>query len=221
MRWRLVVPVQRAERAKTRLVAPEGVSRPGLARAIAADTLTAVCRALPPRDVLVVTSDPASAALGHDLGARVVPDPGAGLDAAVRAGLEQAQQGEEAHPAGRTTDVGGPEGWAVLLGDLPCLRPDDLLHALDVCARHERAVVPDADGTGTVLLTAVGDPPVPEFGPGSAARHGSTSVVLDLALPRLRRDVDTTGDLREAVALGVGDRTALELATSRPARPSP
>ncbi|WP_202978363.1 hypothetical protein [Serinicoccus chungangensis] len=77
-RWRLVVPVQRAERAKTRLVAPEGVGKVALARAIAADTLDAVCRALTPGDVVVVTSDRAGAALAAGLGARVVDDPGAG-----------------------------------------------------------------------------------------------------------------------------------------------
>jgi 2-phospho-L-lactate guanylyltransferase len=31
---------------------------------------------------------------------------------------------------------------------------------------------------------------------------------LDLALPRLRRDVDTPADLEAALALGVGPRTA-------------
>jgi len=214
-----VVPVQRAERAKTRLVAPEGVSRPGLARAIAADTLTAVCRALPATEVLVVTSDPVGGALARDLGARVVPDPGEGLDAAVRAGLEHAHPRDAARPGAPSADDATP-GWAVLLGDLPCLRPCDLVQAMSACARHERAVVPDADGTGTVLLTSLAGPPVPQFGPGSAARHGSRAAVLDLDLPRLRRDVDTTDDLAAAVALGVGARTSAELAASRPVRPS-
>ena len=212
--WRLVVPVQQAERAKTRLVAPEGVDKVDLARAIAADTLAAVCRALPPADVVVVTSDPVGAALAAGLGARVVPDPGGGLNAAISAGLEVAVEdaGDRADrgstlPAGSGTGAGG-RGVAVLLGDLPCLRPEDLLAALDACARREHAVVPDAEGTGTVLLAARDGAPVPRFGRGSAARHARTAEVLELDLPRLRRDVDTTADLRDAIRLGTGARTA-------------
>ncbi|WP_130014873.1 NTP transferase domain-containing protein [Serinicoccus sediminis] len=219
--WRLVVPVQRAERAKTRLVAPEGVDRVDLARAIAADTLDAVCRALPPADVVVVTSDPVGAELAAGLGARVVGDPGGGLNAAIGAGLEVAAQGgadraprvdragrAPARPAEVAATPDGAWGVGVLLGDLPCLRPEDLLAALDICARHERAVVPDAEGTGTVLLTARDAAPAPLFGRGSAARHARTAEVLGLDLPRLRRDVDTTADLRDAIRLGTGARTA-------------
>ena len=205
-RWRLVVPVQRAERAKTRLVAPEGVGKVALARAIAADTLDAVCRALPPGDVVVVTSDRAGAALAAGLGARVVDDPGGGLNAAVAAGLEAAERS-------RTGGLG------VLLGDLPCLQPADLVTALEACARHERAVVPDADGTGTVLLTSVGGVPEPRFGAGSAARHAATAELLELDLPRLRRDVDTTADLGDAVRLGIGPRTTAALGAEGSPRP--
>jgi 2-phospho-L-lactate/phosphoenolpyruvate guanylyltransferase len=49
----------------------------------------------------------------------------------------------------------------------------------------------------------------PAFGPGSLAAHVRRGAVpLDLDLPRLRRDVDTPADLDEALALGVGPRTA-------------
>ncbi|WP_298750941.1 2-phospho-L-lactate guanylyltransferase [uncultured Serinicoccus sp.] len=216
-RWRLVVPLQRAERAKTRLVAPEGVGRVALARAIAADTLEAVCRALPPGDVVVVTSDPAGAARAAALGARVVEDPGGGLNAAIRAGLVvAAAPGGEVPGAERT----GPHGLGVLLGDLPCLRPADLVAALEACARHPRAVVPDADGSGTVLLTAVDADLSPRFGAGSADRHAATAARLALDLPRLRRDVDTTADLGDAVRLGLGPRTSAALAAAAPPPPS-
>ncbi|WP_298887894.1 2-phospho-L-lactate guanylyltransferase [uncultured Serinicoccus sp.] len=210
-RWRLVVPLQRAERAKTRLVAPEGVGRVALARAIAADTLESVCRALPQGDVVVVTSDEAGAARAAALGARVVDDPGGGLNAAIRAGLQVA-----ATPGGEAVGGTGPPGLAVLLGDLPCLQPADLVAALDVCARHPRAVVPDADGSGTVLLTSVDADLVPRFGAGSAARHARTAARLALDLPRLRRDVDTTADLGDAIRLGLGPRTSAALAAGHP-----
>ena len=62
------------------------------------------------------------------------------------------------------------------------------------CAAHPAALVPDADGTGTVLLTSTTGQPDPQFGPGSAARHGEHAVRLELDLPGLRRDVDTAAD---------------------------
>ncbi|KUG51614.1 hypothetical protein AVL62_09880 [Serinicoccus chungangensis] len=210
-RWRLVVPLQQAERAKTRLVAPEGVDRVALARAIAADTLEAVCRALPPGDVVVVTSDEAGAARAAALCAQVVDDPGGGLNAAIRAGLEVAGD-----PGDGTAGGAGARGLAVLLGDLPCLRPADLVAALDVCAGHPRAVVPDADGSGTVLLTSVDADLEPRFGAGSAARHARTAARLGLDLPRLRRDVDTSADLGDAIHLGLGPRTTAALADAGP-----
>lgn len=202
VRWHVVVPVKEAARAKSRLQAPHPLSRPALARAVAADTLEQVCRALPPAQVLVVTSDPDARAVAEQLGARVVADPGGGLNAAVRAGLQAAvhDEPEEVRP-----------GWAVLLGDLPALRAEDLLVALGRCAAYPSCVVPDADGTGTVLLTSTLGPPVPRFGAGSAARHAEDAEVQELDLPRLRRDVDTATDLAFAVSLGVGPRTAAAL----------
>lgn len=202
--WRLVIPVKDASVAKTRLDPPAPLTRVALARAMARDTLEAVCRALPPPGVVVVTSDPAATRTARALGARVVSDPGAGLNAAVTAGL---------------TATGslppGPTG--VLLGDLPALRPEDLVHALAACADHPVAVVPDAEGTGTVLLT--GGPGValtPRFGQGSAAGHAALpgSVVLPLDLPRLRRDVDDATALAAAARLGLARHTAALWATA-------
>lgn len=212
VRWRLVVPVQESSRAKSRLQPPDALNRVALARAVAADTLDAVCRALPPQDVTVVTADPAAAALAGEHAAGVVPDPGAGLNAAIEAGLAHAAAAARARDG---SSAGGEVvGYAVLLGDLPALRPEDVRDALTRCGAYPAAVVPDADTTGTVLLTALGEPPAPRFGAGSAARHAEGAEVLELDLPRLRRDVDTAGDLATALALGVGPRTAALLAAS-------
>jgi 2-phospho-L-lactate guanylyltransferase len=105
---------------------------------------------------------------------------------------------------------------AVLLGDLPALRPDDLLAALRAAGGHLRAVVPDVEGTGTVLLTARdGASLEPSFGPGSAARHQAAGATrLDLELPHLRTDVDDDRGLAVALALGVGPATAGVLAAA-------
>ncbi len=200
--WQLVLPVKGTDRAKTRLTVAEGVSRPALARAMALDTLAAALACPTVRTVLVVTSDDEVASAARAAGARVEADPGQGLNAAIRRGLA-------------LTD---DEPVAVLLGDLPALRPDDLAEALAACAGLGAAFVPDAEGTGTVLLTA--DRPAdvdPAFGSGSAARHGERARRLDLDLPRLRRDVDVAEALHAAVALGVGPLTARAL--GQPGRP--
>ena len=202
--WHLVVPVKGGTTAKSRLHPPAGVRREDLALALATDCLTACCAGMPPGRVLVVTSDERVRDVARDLGARVVADPGAGLDAAVRAGRD----------AVGARSAGGAV--AVLLGDLPALRPEDLVAALAVASGHPRAVVPDASGTGTVLLTALIGPDLePSFGEGSAARHEAAGHHrLPLDLPRLRTDVDDDRALRAALALGVGAATSGVLATA-------
>jgi 2-phospho-L-lactate guanylyltransferase len=156
---------------------------------------------MPPARVHVVTSDAGVATRARRLGATVVPDPGEGLDAAVGAGRDAAVGATPGAPV------------AVLLGDLPALRADDLVAALEAAARHTRSVVPDAAGTGTVLLTSLdGERLLPSFGAGSAARHEAAGYArLDLDLPRLRRDVDDDADLAVALSLGVGPATAAVL----------
>lgn len=194
-----MVPVKEASIAKSRLQPPPPLSRPDLARAIAQDTLEAVCRGLPPADIVTVTSDELIAATAESLGCTVVNDPGAGLNAAVLRGVQAAASPDAAV--------------AVLLGDLPALRADDLVAALAACGHHDRAVVPDLKGTGTVLLTSrPGLALSPSFGTGSAARHAQQATVLALDLPRLRQDVDDLADLTAAAQLGVGPHTARVLA---------
>lgn len=212
VRWHLVVPVKDGALAKTRLAPPAPLDRPVLARAVARDTLEAVCVALPPAQVVVVTSDERATPVATALGATVVPDPGSGLDAAVLTGLRTAEDLAGEDLTGAPDADTAPRGWAVLLGDLPALTPEDLTRALVSCAAYPQAVVPDADGTGTVLLTSTRGLPRPRFGAGSAARHAADAQLLELDLPRLRRDVDTWADLEDAVALGVGRHTRAALA---------
>jgi 2-phospho-L-lactate guanylyltransferase len=197
--WRVVLPVKGSGQAKSRLDVP-GVSRSELAAAMSLDTLAAVLACPSVGRVFVVTADPSVAAAARAAGATAVSDPGGGLNPALRHGAET---------AGRERD--GPI--ALLLADLPALTPPDLDEALTAAALHDAAYVPDLEGTGTVLLT--GRTPVllqPEFGDGSAARHEAHATRLELDLPRLRRDVDVRAALQEAVALGVGPRTAAVLA---------
>jgi 2-phospho-L-lactate/phosphoenolpyruvate guanylyltransferase len=197
--WRVVVPVKGGPDAKSRLRAPDGVDRLELARALALDTVSAAVDAVGAGHLVVVTSDPDVVASVQGLAVSTLPDPGEGLNGAVRAGLASVPPD---HPA------------AVLLGDVPALRAADLRTALATADGYEGWFVPDAEGTGTVLLGGRRARSLrPRFGSGSAARHEADGHVrLDLALERLRRDVDDADSLGEALRLGVGPSTAALLA---------
>ena len=197
-RWRLIVPVKGQLAAKSRLHPPDGVARADLAHAFALDTISAVLACMPPTALVVVTSDERIDRFVRDQGGTVIPDNGHGLNPAVRQGIEYAEVAV------------GPT--AVLLADIPTLRPEDLIEALSACAMHRRALVPDAQGSGTVLLSALSPKDLhPRFGPGSADQHARECVRLDLDLPALRTDVDDDKALRRAVEIGVGEHTAAVL----------
>ena len=199
--WAVVVPVKGGSSAKSRLADP---ARPALATAFALDTIMAALATVGVERVVVVTSDPVVATLVRalDPGDRVVdlvPDPGVGLDAAARAGVDRARA-EHFHRV------------AVLLGDHPSLTSTELEIALAAAATHRGAFVPDAAGTGTAMVALADADATTNFGGGSAARHAAQGLArLDLDLPGLRLDVDEVTDLEAALAVGVGQHTARAL----------
>ncbi|GGQ39850.1 2-phospho-L-lactate guanylyltransferase [Streptomyces mutabilis] len=201
MQWTLVVPVKPLARAKSRLAdtAHDGV-RPSLALAFAQDTVTAALACPEVADVAVVTDDVRAGRELAKLGAGVVPDePGGGLNAALAHGAAVVRATRPARPV------------AALNADLPALRPAELARVLAAATEFPRAFLADAAGIGTTLLAAApGRELDPEFGMDSRARH-RTSGAVELRLEgvdSVRQDVDTGGDLRAALALGVGPRTA-------------
>ncbi|MCU1527588.1 MAG: CofC, 2-Phospho-l-lactate Guanylyltransferase [Frondihabitans sp.] len=187
--WTIVIPVKGTPFAKSRLGAGGAVTE-----AIALDTVSAAAAVA---RVVVVTprSNPAPFA---DLGARRVDEVEGGLRAAIETGIESAGSGSV----------------AVLLGDLPGLSSEQLRSTLVAAAQHSRAMVADAAGDGTVLVTALaGVPHRQAFGPGSRAAHLAAGYV-ELAVgaaPGLRRDVDTPFDLALLGPL-LGPRTRAALA---------
>jgi 2-phospho-L-lactate guanylyltransferase len=196
--WWVVVPVKGTGAAKSRFGGSPGAHAP-LALAIALDTVGAALATPGVRGVLVVTSATASADFER-IGATVVVEVGAaGLNSAIEQGIHTA--------AARSAPA---DGVAVLLGDLPALTAGELGPALGLAAGHPLAMVPDAAGTGTTLITAV-RPAVhtPAFGSGSAAAHAAAGyAVLPVSADSgLRRDVDTLEELR-ALAGRLGARTA-------------
>ncbi|MFF7188049.1 2-phospho-L-lactate guanylyltransferase [Streptomyces sp. NPDC008222] len=201
MQWTVVVPLKALARAKSRLsdTAADGL-RPALALAFAQDTVAAVLSCAAVRDVAVVTDDPLAARELAALGARVVADePAGGLNAAL------------AHGAAVVRGARSGAAVAALNADLPSLRPLELARVLDAAAEFPRAFLPDAAGIGTTLLAAgPGRELLPAFGTDSRARHrasGAVEIALD-EVDSVRQDVDTGNDLRAALALGVGPRTA-------------
>ncbi len=196
--WLVVVPVKGTTRAKSRF-------GPGdhsvLALAMAADTVSAAMATDDVEAVLVVTTAAASRVF-DDLGAFVVVQEAVGLAPAVDLGI------------GTATAMTEPgQGIAVLLGDLPALTPAELGEALRAARAHPLAMVADAAGTGTTLLTAVsGATHAPAFGVGSGAAHREAGYVpLEVAdRSGLRRDVDSPECLVALVGR-LGERTARHL----------
>lgn len=200
----LLLPVKSPGTGKTRLTSLSDEQRGRLAAAFATDAADACLRTPEVARVLVISDDERFAATLAALGADVCPDPGGGLNAALRAGADVShRQWPALQPV-------------ALCADLPAVRPEELDAALDL-ARIDggRCFVRDADGTGTTLYTAPYDAFDPLFGPDSATAHlsaGATPLAGDLA--GLRRDVDDATSLAEAVALGVGPATTAALATT-------
>lgn len=201
--WTIIVPVKPAAVGKSRLV-DVGTDREALARAIALDTIAAAAAATRVAQVIVVTDDAGiRGALRRARRVEVVAEGDIrGLDAAIALGAAVAGQGTAR---------------AALLGDLPALRAADLDVALELAASVERGLVPDAEATGSTLVTArAGAVWVSAFGEDSAARHRLLGCT-DLAVERdstLRRDVDTAAQLTQAVTLGVGAHTSAVLAAA-------
>jgi 2-phospho-L-lactate/phosphoenolpyruvate guanylyltransferase len=199
--WTVVLPVKVLARAKSRLAVLAGPRRAELALALASDTVSAVIACPQVARVLVVTSDPVAGPRLAALGAHVVRDePSDGLNAALRYGASVA--------SGRWPG----SGVAALAADLPALRSPELGQALRAASTAGTAAfVPDAAGVGTTMYAVVpGGAFRPMFGGASRARHASSGA-LELGLddvPGLRRDVDTPEDLRAAIMLGAGFRTA-------------
>ncbi len=166
--------------AKRRLPSP---IRAAVAIAMLGDVVEA---ALEVGRVLVVTDDRAVVPAG----AEWVSDRGAGIGAAVEAGLAYV------------------DGHALVVNaDLPCATPG----ALRALADAGLALVEASDGTTNAL--SLPDPKVfaPLYGPGSAHRFRAHAPFATVGIPELEQDVDSDGDL-ERLAPFVGPRTRALLA---------
>lgn len=197
----VLVPIKAPAIAKSRLSSLGDEVRRALVTAFATDTITTALESPHVGLVLAVTDDHVLATGLADLGAQVIPD-GATDDlngSLVQAAAELSRRRPELRIA-------------AICADLPALREAELSQLLLSAPDDRAAFVADAQGVGTTVLLA---PSVeqfdPRFGPGSRAAHLHAGAhEIDLSdVPSLRRDVDTTADLLDAIRLGVGGRTAM------------
>jgi 2-phospho-L-lactate guanylyltransferase len=209
--WAVVIPVRAFAQSKAALGGHIGGHHAELAHAFYLDTLRAV-RATPGVGlVIVVTADPLAASQARVLGAVTL------VERPDDAGAEGA--------ALRGVSALAPEApVAVVVADLPALRPEELQQTLTAAAGRHRCFVPDRTGRGTTAVTARRARDLrPVLGPGSSARNASGGAHA-IALPAsagLRLDVDTPADLAAARTCGLGIYSAavLGLWATTPRRP--
>jgi 2-phospho-L-lactate guanylyltransferase len=208
------VPVKDLERAKRRLAgALDPAARRGLSLAMLADVLDAL-DATPGLDgAAVISRDADVAALARRRGLRVIPEAGAGLNAAVA-------------QAGNVLSAEGCARVLVMPADLPLAAPEEIAAVLAALPEAPGlALVPDRHGVGTNALACTPpDAVAPSFGAGSFARHleaardaGVPATVL--RLPGLGLDIDTPEDLRAFMETPGATWTHAALRATRSAAP--
>lgn len=188
-----VVPIKETSDAKRRLAGVLcGARRQQLALAMFEDVLATLAGVRELAGILVVTVDPAAAAIALRHGARVLGDGACeGHTGAVAAAARQL----------------ATEGMLTVPGDIPLVEPDDIRELIDVhrntTNRDTRAfvIVPARNkrGSNAILCSPAGAVPL-RFGADSfvphlaaAKRCGIEPVVVHL--PRIALDIDTPDDM--------------------------
>lgn len=201
----VLLPLKPLAEAKTRLSPVLGLAdRQDLMRAMVADVIAA-CRGARRVDrIAVITSDAEWLAMAKDAGCHVLQEDGAtGYAAAAERGC--------ALLAGR----GDVRHVAVLPGDLPMLRPQEVDRVMATLASGARCViVPSRDGLGTNCMAQALPHPVPlRYGPRSFSRHLAMSHAAGIAagvlrLPGIGHDIDLPEDLLDLEGRVQGAATA-------------
>ena len=185
-----VVPVKDTTRAKQRLAdSLTAEQRRLLALAMVEDVLQALASVCELAGIVVVTVDPAAAAIAGRYGARIASE-----------GAHDGQTGA-VMAAARSLVANGLDLLTVP-GDIPLVEPDDIRHLLSLHgAAPAFTIVPahDQNGSNAVLCSPADAVPL-RFGDSSffphleaAKAHGIAP--LAVALPRIALDIDTADDL--------------------------
>jgi 2-phospho-L-lactate guanylyltransferase len=189
-----VVPVKDTRRAKQRLAGIlAGARRQELALAMLEDVLATLARVRELAGIVVVTADPAAAAIAVSHGARVARD-----------GAGDGHTGAVAAAARQLTAEGF--GMLTLPGDIPLVEGDDIRQLIAVhriaAERDARAftIAPARDerGSNAVLCSPAAAVPL-RFGDDSFFPHLAAARACGIApvvvrLPRIALDIDTPED---------------------------
>ena len=191
--WCVIVPLSSAAQAKSRL-SSLGPWREPMALSLATDVISTLLAARGVSQVLV-TSD---GSLAVETGAVHVDSGTADLNGSIQAAESRARRE-------------GFECIAVVMADLPCVRPEDVEDFLTRARRVPRGFVRDHRGSGTTVLTTTGPGLLPRFGGGSAAGHRAEGAVEFEVSIRMRFDIDDPEDITVALAFGLGPATSATL----------
>lgn len=184
--------MKRLDRAKQRLSDRfDEAARRAIVEALLEDAL-ALCESVSFLTWWVVSDDEAVIRAARARGLEVAPDPGDGLNAALRSGIDAAI-------------AAGADSATVVPVDVPLAFKGDLEDLLDTGATSDVVLVPSETDGGTNALYL--SPPAvlePHFGPQSlrahlheAERKGLRCSILNL--PRLALDLDTPEDADQIV----------------------
>lgn len=214
--WIALVPAKPFARAKSRCVGLTPDARRSLAKAMLTDVVRRLRGVTAVHSVVVVTTDPEATGLALASGAAV-----------SGSGRVPGLNGEVGDALGLIGAAAPGTGLVLVMGDLAGAGTADYATALALAARHRRAVVGDADGTGTTLLTLRDAEDFrPFLGPGSLKRFrdaGYHDLGVEPSSP-LRRDIDTVDHLLSLPPHTLGPATRQWLATVLPSgghRPGP
>ena len=199
----VVIAARGGPEAKSRCaVALPAADRAELTAVMLEDMLSALAGAPGLAQVWVVTPTPDLAERATALGAQVIRQSGApGLNAAFRLGLDH------------VADQAAYAAVALLPGDLPLLKANDLQAALLLTLSHALVLAPALDGGTGLLALRAGTSLEPAFGPHSFQRHAQAAKALALsaaviAADGLAQDVDRVEDLRRVIDQAPASRTA-------------
>jgi len=192
-----VVPIKDTSDAKRRLAGMFGAARrQELALAMFEDVLATLAGVRELAGIVVVTVDPAAAAIAPRYGARV-----------VSAGAREGHTGAVAAAARELA----AEGMLTVPGDVPLVEGGDIRELIDVHRRTTRdgrafTIVPARDerGSNAILCSPAGAVPL-RFGADSFFPHlaGAKRCGIEPAvvrLPRIALDIDTPDDVTQFLA---------------------
>lgn len=179
-----IVPIRSFRLGKQRL--SEALSDPDreqLGRRLASHVVTIVAAA----DVvpLIVSGDSDVTDWSSRNGFSCIPDPGGGLDAAARAGVDRANESKSR--------------WVVLHSDLPALQPSDVTRVFHALETAGSVIAPSSDGGTSALASRT--PVEFRYGPASFHRHLPRLVdPVVVVSTGLLLDVDSPDDLQASAA---------------------